>query len=107
MALNALLCSGNDASPQHGSVLKAIRTLNSPQIIPTCSVGLPLLSRDVGAEHRASYGALGVHLLRLWRPWWNMVGYFIVVLVVAILKGMGPPICYAGLPDHHHIHQIL
>jgi hypothetical protein len=29
MALNALLCSGNDASPQHRSVLRAIHTLNS------------------------------------------------------------------------------
>jgi hypothetical protein len=31
MALKALLCSGNDASPQHQSVLRAIHTLNSPQ----------------------------------------------------------------------------
>jgi hypothetical protein len=31
MALKALLCSGNDESPQHQSVLRAIHTLNSPQ----------------------------------------------------------------------------
>jgi hypothetical protein len=31
MALKALLCSGNDESPQHWSVLRAINTLNSPQ----------------------------------------------------------------------------
>jgi hypothetical protein len=31
MALKALLCSGNDESPQHGSVLRAIHTLNSPK----------------------------------------------------------------------------
>ncbi len=31
MALKALLCSGNDESPQHWSVLKAINTLNSPK----------------------------------------------------------------------------
>jgi hypothetical protein len=29
MALKALLGSGNDASPQHQSVLRAIHTLNS------------------------------------------------------------------------------
>ncbi len=31
MALKALLCSGDDESPQHRSVLRAIHTLNSPQ----------------------------------------------------------------------------
>ncbi len=31
MALKALLCSGNDASPQHWSFLRAIHTLNSPK----------------------------------------------------------------------------
>jgi hypothetical protein len=30
-ALKALLCSSNDASPQHRSVLRAIYTLNSPK----------------------------------------------------------------------------
>ncbi len=31
MALKALLCSGDDESPQHRSVLRAIHTLNSPE----------------------------------------------------------------------------
>jgi hypothetical protein len=31
MAIKALLCSDNDASPQHWSVLRAIHTLNSPK----------------------------------------------------------------------------
>jgi hypothetical protein len=31
MALKVLLCSGNDESPQHWSVLRAINTLNSPK----------------------------------------------------------------------------
>ncbi len=31
MALKALLCSGDDESPQHRSVLRAINTLNSPK----------------------------------------------------------------------------
>jgi hypothetical protein len=30
-ALKALLCFGNDESPHHWSVLRAIHTLNSPQ----------------------------------------------------------------------------
>jgi hypothetical protein len=31
MALKALLCSGDDESPQHQSVSRAINTLNSPK----------------------------------------------------------------------------
>jgi hypothetical protein len=31
VALKALLCSGNEESPQHWSVLRAINTLNSPK----------------------------------------------------------------------------
>ncbi len=31
MALKALLCSGDDESPQYWSVLRAINTLNSPK----------------------------------------------------------------------------
>ncbi len=31
MAFKMLLCSGNDASPQHLSILRAIHTLNSPK----------------------------------------------------------------------------
>jgi hypothetical protein len=31
MALKALLCSGDDESPQHWSILRAIHTLNSPK----------------------------------------------------------------------------
>jgi hypothetical protein len=31
MALKALLCFGNDESPQHQSVLRAIHTINSPK----------------------------------------------------------------------------
>jgi hypothetical protein len=31
MALKVLLCSGDDESPQHQSVLRAINTLNSPK----------------------------------------------------------------------------
>ncbi len=38
MALKALLCSGDDESPQHWSVLRAINTLNSPKNY-TCLVG--------------------------------------------------------------------
>jgi hypothetical protein len=38
MALKALLCSDNDESPQHRSVLRAIHTLNSPKNY-TCLLG--------------------------------------------------------------------
>ncbi len=31
MALKALLCSGDDESPQHWNILRAINTLNSPK----------------------------------------------------------------------------
>jgi hypothetical protein len=31
MALEALICSGNDELPQHLSILRAIYTLNSPK----------------------------------------------------------------------------
>jgi hypothetical protein len=31
MALKALLCSGDDESPQHWNVLRAIHTVNSPK----------------------------------------------------------------------------
>jgi hypothetical protein len=38
MALEILLCSGNDALPQHWSILIAMHTLNTPQNY-TCLLG--------------------------------------------------------------------
>jgi hypothetical protein len=72
MALKELLCSGNDASPQHRSVLRALHTLNSPQNY-ICLLGgfWPSISR-IGLEHKASCGALGGHFGRR-RPWSAMV----------------------------------
>ncbi len=72
MALKALLCSGDDESPQHQSVLRAINTLNSPKNISACLGGYrPSISR-VGAERKASCRALGGHFRRR-RLWLAMV----------------------------------
>jgi hypothetical protein len=52
MALKVLLCSVNDESPQHRSVLRAIRTLNSPKNY-ICKLGglLPIhLTHRRGAQ---------------------------------------------------------
>jgi hypothetical protein len=72
MALKALLCSSDDASPQHQSVLRAIHTLNSPKnyicLLGGCD---PSIQRICG-ERKASCGALGEHFCRWW-PWSAMV----------------------------------
>ena len=60
MALKALLCSDNDALPQHQSILMAIHPLNLQKFICSCSEGLPPSSNDNGAGRKASCGAQGV-----------------------------------------------
>jgi hypothetical protein len=72
MALKALLCSGNDESPQHWSVLGGIYTLNSPKKYIACSGGCHPSIWRVGVECKASCGALGGHFCRR-RPWSAMV----------------------------------
>ncbi len=72
MALKALLCSSNDASPQHRSVLRAIHTLNSPKNYSCLLGGCRPSIRRIGLECKASCGALGGHF-RQWRPWSAMV----------------------------------
>ncbi len=54
-------CSGDDASPQHRSVLRAIHPLIPPKIITACLGDLPPSSNDNGAGHKASCGAQGGH----------------------------------------------
>jgi hypothetical protein len=64
MALKALLCSGNDESPQHRSVLRAIRTLTPPPKY-ICKLGglLPIYkSRGRGAQG-LMWGTKGPFLL--------------------------------------------
>ncbi len=68
MALKALLCSGDDVSPQHQSVLRAIHPFNLQKIICTCSGGLPPSSDDEGVERNASCGSQGGNFHRRW-PW--------------------------------------
>ncbi len=71
MALKALLCSGDDESPQHWSVLRAINTLNSPKKYIRLLGGLsPIhLMRQRGAQG-LMWGARGPFL-----PAAAMVGY--------------------------------
>ncbi len=72
MALKVLLCSGNDASPQYWSVLRAIHTLNRPKnytrFLRWCHPSI----RRVSAEHKASCVALGGHFCQR-QPWPAMV----------------------------------
>ena len=60
MALKALLCSGNDALPQHWSVLRAIHTLNSPKnYIPLLGGLLPIHSTHRRGVKGRVWGARG------------------------------------------------
>ncbi len=78
MVIKVLLCSGNDASPQHWSVLRAIYSLTPPKIITACSGGLPLSSEDDdGAGRKNSCGAQGGHFHRRWP--WSVVVEMVVV----------------------------
>jgi hypothetical protein len=77
MAIKVLPCSGNDASPQHRSVLRAIHPLTPPKIITACSGDLPPSSDDDGAGRKASCGVQGGHFCRRWP--WSVVVEMVVV----------------------------
>jgi hypothetical protein len=64
--------SGDDASPQNRSVLRAMQTPTAPQIISACSGGYHPSIQCVGAERKVSWGGLGGHF-RQRRPWLAMV----------------------------------
>ncbi len=69
MDLKVLLCSGNDESPQHRSVLGTMKALNSPKkYISACSGGYCPSIRRVDTERKVSCGVLGGHFCqrRLW-----------------------------------------
>jgi hypothetical protein len=71
MALKALLCSGDDESPQHWSVLRAINTLNSPKkYIPLLGGLLLIRSMHWRRAQGLMWGARGAFL-----PATDMVGY--------------------------------
>ncbi len=72
MALKALLCSGDDESRQHRSVLRAIHTLNSPKKYICLLGGYHPSIQCIGAEPKASCGALGGHFRRQ-RLWLAMI----------------------------------
>jgi hypothetical protein len=71
MALKALLCSGNDESPQHRSVLRVINTLNSPKKYTRLLRGLlPIHSTHRRGVQGLMWGTRGPFL-----PAAAMVGY--------------------------------
>jgi hypothetical protein len=71
MPLNALLCSGNDALPQHWSVLRAIHTLTSLQNYIRLFGGLsPIRSTRRRREKCLMWGTRGPY-----PPTAAMVGY--------------------------------
>jgi hypothetical protein len=71
MALKALLCFGDDASPQHWSVLRAIHTLNSRKNYIRLLGGLlPIRSTHLCGAQGLMWGTRGVFL-----PVAAMVGY--------------------------------
>ncbi len=53
--------SGDDASPQNRSVLRAMHTPTAPKIISACSGGYCPSIRRIGAEQKVLCGALGGH----------------------------------------------
>ncbi len=71
MALTALLCSGDDESPQHGSVSRAIDTLNSPKNYSHLLGGLSPIHKTCRREAQGlMWGAGGPFLLAA-----AMIGY--------------------------------
>jgi hypothetical protein len=75
MALKLLLCSGNDALPQHWSVLRAMHTLNSPKNYIRLLGGLsPIHSMRQRRAQGLMWGARGPFL-----PAAAMVGMVVLV----------------------------
>jgi len=77
MALKALLCSGDDASPLHRSVDEGHTPPQPLKIVSACSGGHCSSSEDDGAGLNASCGALGGHFCRR-RLWLAMVVMVVV-----------------------------
>ncbi len=68
MALKTLQCCGDSSLPEQRSALRAIHTLNCPQNTSAGLGGCYPSIWSLGAEHKASCGALGGHYC--WRrPW--------------------------------------
>ena len=64
--------SGDDASPQNRSVLRAMHTPTAQKIMSACLGGYHPSIRRVSAEQKVSCGVLGGHF-RQRRPWLAMV----------------------------------
>ncbi len=72
MALKVLLCSGNNALPQHGVFWEPYTPPTAARITSACLGGCFQSIRRGCAERKASCGALGGHFRRR-RPWLAMV----------------------------------
>jgi hypothetical protein len=72
MALEVLFCSGDDASPQHWSVLRAILNINTPKNYIRLLGGVLPIHQSIITERKASCGALGGHFHRQ-QKWSAMV----------------------------------
>ena len=77
IVIKVLICSSDDASPQHWSVLRVIHPLNLTKIMCTCLGGLPPLSNDDGVGCKASCGVREGHFCRRWS--WSVVVEMVVV----------------------------
>jgi hypothetical protein len=77
MALEALLCSGNDTLPQHWSVLRVIHTLNSPKNYTHLLGGLsPVNYMHLCGAQGLMWGTRGASCRQ--QPWPAMVVLVIV-----------------------------
>ncbi len=78
MALNALLCFGDDASPQHRrGVLRAVHPLNPLRIISPCSGDRRPSIGDDGAGRKALCAAQGGDFCR--RRLWSAIVVMVIV----------------------------
>jgi hypothetical protein len=105
MALKVLLCSGNAASPQHWSVLRAMHTSTTLKTISNCSGDCSPSIQCISVERKASCGALGGHFCQQ-RPWlamavlvvvgrWRLMSDQSTVGIVIIVYGSYP---FGGKP---------
>ena len=105
MAIKALICSGNDASPQHLSVLRAIHPLTPPKVITTCLEGLPPSSNDDSAGLNASCGTQGGHFRR--RPPWLVMVEMVVVGCWRLVVSYFCNPCVDSIQSWHLTHKLI
>ena len=77
MALNVLLYFGDDASPLHQSVLRAVHPLNPLKIISACLGGCRPSIEDSGAGRKALCAALRGDFYRRWL--WSAIVVMVII----------------------------